>query len=280
MKNFPVGSPFEQGGTGSAVDFTMGVNIVNSRNYYAILGLKERASLKEIKKRFRQLALQYHPDRNPGDPISEEHFKLVAEAYHVLSDGKKRRLYDQKGYDGLREQGYRGFERTEDVLRTFATEFFDFLGIAGVRPQAHPSRGADLCYQLEVSSEEAAKGGVKQIRVNTMENCGACRGNGIISTSDSQTCHWCKGSGRYTQSSGIFTAIGTCPKCEGQGKVRIHPCPSCKGQGRLEVTKDLLVDIPAGVEHNTRLKISSQGDSGENGQSGDLYVILQVRTNS
>jgi molecular chaperone DnaJ len=250
---------------------------VSSRNYYEILGLREEASLKEIKQRFRQLALRYHPDRNPGDPFSEEHFKLVAEAYHVLSDGKKRRLYDQKGYDGLREQGYRGFERTEDVLRTFANEFFDFLGIAGVRPQPHPSRGADLCYQMELSSQEANKGVTKKISVNAMETCGVCRGNGIISTSDLHTCPWCKGSGRYTQSSGIFAAIGTCPKCKGKGKIRLLPCLSCNGQGRLEVTKDLLVDIPAGVENNTRLKISSQGDSGENGQSGDLYLLIQVK---
>ena len=250
---------------------------MTKRNYYAILGLKKTASLKEIKKRFRQLALQYHPDRNPGDPISEEHFKLVAEAYQVLSDAKKRQVYDQKGYTGLREQGYTGFERTEDILRTFATEFFDFLGIAGVLPQAHPFKGADLCYQLELSREEASEGGVHQIRISAMEICGPCRGNGVISTSDLEACHWCNGSGRYTESSGIFTAIGTCPKCEGKGKVRMHPCPSCNGQGRLEVTKDLLVDIPAGVENNTRLKISSQGDSGENGQAGDLYLLIQVK---
>jgi molecular chaperone DnaJ len=253
------------------------VSIVSSRNYYKILGLKKGASLEEIKKRFRLLALQYHPDRNPGDPISEEHFKLVAEAYHVLSDGKNRRLYDQKGYDGLREQGYQGFERTEDVLRTFTTEFFDFLGISGLRPQAHPSRGADLCYQLQMSSDEASKGGTKHIRVNAMETCGACQGNSLVSTADLQTCLWCKGSGRYTESSGIFSAIGTCPKCKGDGKVRMLPCPSCKGLGRLEVTKDLLVDIPAGVENDSRLKISGQGDSGENGQSGDLYLLIRVK---
>jgi molecular chaperone DnaJ len=277
MKNFPVGWPFEQSVPWSAVDFIMGVNIVASRNYYRILGVRKKASLKEIKKRFRQLALQYHPDRNPGDPISEEHFKLVAEAYQVLSDGKNRRLYDQKGYDGLKKQGYQGFERTEDVIRTFASEFFDFLGLAGVRPQAHPSRGADLCYQLEISSEEATNGGMKQIRVTTMENCPACRGIGVISTSELQTCSWCMGSGKYAESTGIFTAIGTCPKCEGKGEVRMHPCHSCKGQGRQEVTKDLLVDIPAGVENNTRLKVASQGDSGENGESGDLYLLIQVK---
>ena len=253
---------------------------MSSRNYYKILGLKKGASLKEIKKRFRRLALRYHPDRNPGDPISEEHFKLVAEAYHVLSNGNNRRLYDQKGYDGLREQGYRGFERTEDVLRAFATEFFDFLGISGLRPQAHPSRGADLCFELEVSSEEANTGGSKQIRVNAMETCCACRGNSVVVAADFQTCFWCKGSGRCTESSTIFSAIGTCPKCEGKGKVRMLPCTSCNGQGRVEVAKELSVDIPAGMKNNSRLKISGQGDSGDNGQSGDLYIILQIRTDS
>lgn len=253
---------------------------MNNRDYYKILGLRKGSSLEEIKKRFRKLALQYHPDHNPEDPISEEHFKLVAEAYHVLSDAKKRHLYDQKGYAGLREQGYQGFERAEDVIRTFAKEFFDFLGIAGLHRQAHPSRGADLCYQLEVSSEEATEGGMKQIRVNSMENCGPCQGNGVISTSGLQTCPWCKGSGRYTESSGIFAALGTCPKCQGKGEIRMLPCAHCKGKGRREVAKDVLVDIPAGVEHNSRLKIPKQGDIGENGQPGDLYITVQVRADS
>ena len=253
---------------------------MSSRNYYKILGLKKEASLQEIKKRFRQLALQYHPDRNPGDPISEEHFRLVAEAYQVLSDTKNRRLYDHKGYDGLREQGYRGFEHTEDVLRNFASEFLDYLGISGLRPQAHPSRGADLCYQLEVSSEEASTGGRKHIRVNAMETCGSCQGNSVISTAALQTCPWCEGSGRHTESSAVFSVIGTCPKCMGKGIARILTCASCKGQGRLEVARDLLVDIPAGVENNSRLKISGQGDNGENGQAGDLYITIQVRVDS
>ena len=249
-----------------------------SRDYYEILGLKEEASPGEIKKRFRQLALQYHPDRNPGDPISEEHFKLVAEAYHVLSDGKRRRLYDQRGHDGLKEYGYRGFESSDDVIRTFASEFFDFLGISGVSPQKHPSRGADLCYQLEVSFEQSIKGARKQIQINTMETCSDCQGNGVITTSALRTCPWCEGSGRYSESSGIFTAIGTCPKCKGKGSLRMLPCLSCDEQGRREVTKDLLVDIPAGVQNNTRLKISDEGDIGEKGESGDLYVLVQVKS--
>lgn len=252
--------------------------MVGSRDYYKILGLREEASLKDIKKRFRQLALQYHPDRNPGDPISEEFFKLVAEAYHVLSDKKRRHFYDQNGHEGLRQQGYQGFERTEDILRTFASEFFNFLDISGTGRQKHPSRGADLCYQLELSSEEASEGTRKRIQVSSMETCGQCQGNGVVATSALQTCPWCQGRGKYTESSGIFTATGTCPKCSGKGSLRMLPCVSCDGQGRRQVNKDLLVNIPAGVKNNTRLKISQEGDGGEqNGEDGDFYVMLHVR---
>ena len=251
---------------------------MSSRDYYDILGVKKGASLDQIKKRFRKLALRYHPDRNPGDPISEEMFKLVAEAYHVLSNNKRRQLFDTKGSEGLKEQGYRGFERTEDVLRTFASELFDFLGILGPDRQPHPSRGADLCYQLELSSEEAASGAEKHIQVSTMEICPKCRGNGVKQTSSLQDCPWCHGSGKYTETSGIFTATGECTKCKGKGSLRSLSCDSCNGQGRREVKKDLQVNIPAGVQNNTRLKISREGDGGEvYGGEGDLYVVLQIR---
>lgn len=251
-----------------------------NRDYYDILGLKKGASLGHIKKRFRKLAFRYHPDRNPGDTISEEMFKLVAEAYHVLSDHKRRHLYDHKGSEGLKEKGYRGFERTEDVLRTLASELFDFLGILGPGRQPHPSRGADLSYQLELSSEEAASGAEKHIQVSTMETCPKCRGNGVKQTSSLQDCTWCHGSGKYTETSGIFTATGECPKCNGKGSLRSLSCDSCKGQGRREVKKDLQVDIPAGIQNNTRLKISREGDGGElSHDSGDLYVNIRIKWN-
>lgn len=248
------------------------------RDYYRLLDLGRGATLNDIKKQFRRLALQYHPDRNPGDPLAEEYFKLVAEAYHVLSDHKRRHLYDQSGHEGLKEQGYQGFQRTEDVLKTFAAEFFDFLGIAGgARRQKHPSRGADLCYQMEISPREARMGVRKRIQVSTREMCGQCRGNGIVSASQLHTCPWCQGSGKYTESSGIFTATGTCHKCNGRGTVRMLLCESCNGRGRREINKDLLVDIPAGVENETRLKISREGDGGEqSSESGDLYLVLRV----
>ena len=253
----------------------------SGHDYYQILGLPKDASLPNVRKRFRQLALQYHPDRNPGNPTSEETFKRVAEAYHVLSDPYRRRLYDHEGRQGLREHGYRGFERTEDVLRTFASEFFDFLGITGTRSQRGPLRGADLCYALELSPEEAAMGVKKTVRVSTMETCSQCQGNGVKPTSEVQICPWCRGRGRYSETSPIFAAAGVCPKCNGEGKGRRRSCVSCDGQGRHEVKKDLLIDIPAGAQDNTRLKISQEGDDGEvHGESGDLYLMLHVRSKS
>lgn len=254
--------------------------MTSNRDYYGILGLEEGSSFEDIKKRFRQLALKYHPDRNPGDPISEEMFKLVAEAYHVLGDQERRRLYDSKGHEGLKKQGYRGFKRTEDVLRTFSAEFFDFLGIAGTGSQRHPSRGADLSFQLELSPEEAANGARKNIEIEIMEICPQCQGNGVKPTSTLQPCSWCGGTGTYTASSAIFTATGECPKCNGKGSLRLLSCDSCNGQGRREVKKNFQVDIPAGIQNNARLKISRQGDGGEfNDESGDLYVSIQIRSN-
>jgi molecular chaperone DnaJ len=250
----------------------------SNRDYYEILGLGRNASRQDVKKRFRQLALRYHPDRNPEDPVSEEMFKLVAEAYYVLSDQHRRRVYDREGPEGLRDRGYQGFERSEDVLKTFAAEFFEFLGITGVRPQRSPMRGADLSYQLELSPEEAATGIRKTIQISTMETCPKCKGNGVQSTSTVQTCPWCQGSGSYSEASTIFTAMGACPKCNGKGSGRLISCGSCNGQGRREVEKDLLVDIPAGVRDKTRLKISDEGDGGEeSSESGDLYLTLVVR---
>jgi molecular chaperone DnaJ len=262
------------------VAFTGGVAMTSSQDYYGILGLKEGASSKDIKKKFRKLAFKYHPDRNPRDPIAEEMFKLVAEAYHVLSDQERRHLYDHGGHEGLKERGYRGFKRTEDVLRTFSSEFFDFLGIGATGSQRHPSRGADLSYQLELSREEAANGARKSIQIDIMESCPQCQGNGVKPSSTLQSCFWCGGSGAYTATSGIFTATGECPKCNGKGSLRSLSCDSCNGQGRREIKKDFQVDIPAGIQNNTRVKISREGDGGEfNDESGDLYVNIRIKSN-
>jgi molecular chaperone DnaJ len=247
-------------------------------DYYKTLGLRKGASVKQIKARFRQLARRYHPDHNPGSPGSEERFKLVAEAYQVLTDQKRRSLYDRRGHRGLEEQGYRGFQRTEDVLKTYAAELFEFLGLSGLGPPRTPLRGADICYQLELSTEEAARGVRKTVQIDTMETCSQCRGNGSKQSSALQVCGWCEGSGRYSEASGVFAALGPCPKCNGKGNTRLLLCRSCDGKGRRQVQKVLEVRIPAGVESETRLKLAAHGDAGEPvGGSGDLYVQVQVR---
>lgn len=247
-------------------------------DYYKVLGLRKGATPQEVKTRFRQLAFRFHPDRNPGDPVCEESFKLVADAYHVLSDRHRRQLYDYKGHQGLKEHGYRGFQETEDVLKTFASELFEFLGISGAQAPRGPLRGADLCYEIELSSEEAALGVQKEIRIEAMEICSPCLGNGFVPTSGLEVCPWCTGTGAYRGTSGVFMAYGSCPKCNGEGRMRQRSCTSCDGHGRLHAQKSVLLNIPPGVENNSRIKISSEGDGGEHSaQSGDLYVLLHVR---
>jgi molecular chaperone DnaJ len=248
-------------------------------DYYTILGLRKGATSRQIKARFRQLARRFHPDHNPGDPGSEEQFKRVAEAYQVLTDQKHRSLYDHKGHQGLKEQGYSGFQRTEDVLRTYAAELFEFLGFSGLGPPTDPLRGADICYHLELSREEASRGLRKTVQIDTMETCSHCHGNGSKRTSTLEVCGWCAGSGRYSDRTGVFAALGVCPKCNGEGNIRLRRCGSCGGKGRRQVEKTFQVQIPAGVESETRLKLAAQGDAGEAiGAAGDLYVQVQVRT--
>jgi molecular chaperone DnaJ len=250
----------------------------DSHDYYKILGLKRSASLLEIKSRFRQLALRYHPDRNPGDSRAEERFKLVAEAYHVLSDQQRRHLYHRRGSEGLRERGYRGFQRTEEVFRTFGAEFFSFLGLSGSEPQRGPLPGADICLDLELSPEEAALGIKKTVQITRMESCSQCRGSGSRPSSATQPCAWCQGSGRFRAVSSIFTAAGTCPKCGGKGRLAQISCEGCGGLGRRQVEQALQVDIPTAVIDKTRLRIARWGDGGEDGaQPGDLYLVLHVR---
>jgi molecular chaperone DnaJ len=251
--------------------------MVDNLDYYNILGLKRSASLREIKSRFRKLALRYHPDRNPENPGSEEHFKLIAEAYHVLSNHERRHLFNKHGHQGLKATGYRGFEHTQDVFKTFGAELFSFLGVSRSRPQRGPLPGADLCIQLVLSHEEAALGVKKTVWIITMQGCLQCRGNGYRPTSRQQSCPWCGGSGKFQGTSQIFAAAGVCPKCNGQGRLAQALCKSCDGLGRRQVRKSLEVSIPAGVKDRTRLKISHAGDGGEyGGKPGDLYLVLHI----
>ena len=226
---------------------------MSRRDYYKILGVKRSASPKDIKARFRKLALRYHPDLNPGRPVCEEHFKLVAEAYHVLSNQQLRSLYNQEGHEGLRRDGYRGFLTTEDVLKAFGASLFSFLGLSGAQPPRGPLPGADLCLELELSSEQAAVGARKTIEIARMETCSQCRGSGTRRSTGELDCYWCRGRGEFSGVSNIFATNGVCAKCGGSGRLPFACCSGCSGEGRRLTLESLEVEIPAGVTQETRL---------------------------
>lgn len=247
------------------------------RDYYKILGLGTEATFQEIKSRFRQLALRYHPDRNPENPRAAERFKLVAEAYYVLGDADRRRLYDGRGSQGLEESGHRGFRHTGDVFTTFGDELRSFLGLSGDQPRRGPLPGADLCLQLELSFEEAALGAEKRIEISRMETCRQCQGNGSRSSTREERCAWCDGSGSFSGNSSVWSSPTACLQCGGKGRLARSFCDVCEGLGRREVRTELAVSIPAGVEGGTRLKFTGGGDGGDyGGQPGDLYLVLYV----
>lgn len=251
------------------------------KDYYDILGVSRNASLDEIKKAYRQLALKYHPDRNPGDPSAEEKFKEASEAYEVLSNDDRRQIYNQFGHEGLAGGGFRGFAGVEDVFDAFGDIFEDFFGFTGQRRGAarRPRRGADLHYELDITFEEACFGAEKQIQLTRNTPCEACGGSGVKKGSQPQVCATCHGHGQIRHTQGFFTISTTCPACAGQGSVIRDPCPSCHGHGQTRSSKKLSVKIPAGVDTGMRLMLHGEGEAGERGgPSGDLYVLLHVKS--
>jgi molecular chaperone DnaJ len=249
------------------------------RDYYEVLGVDTRASQEEIKKAYRQLALQFHPDRNPGNKEAEEKFKEAAEAYEVLRDSQKRDLYDQFGHAGLEGTGFTGFGGFEDIFSAFGDIFEDFFGFGtrrrGTRNAARP--GADLLYDLRLDFTEAAFGTEKEIEIPTSENCESCEGTGREPGTEEESCPMCHGQGQILQSQGFFRISTTCHRCGGQGRIVTNPCRPCNGTGRKKVTHKVLVKVPAGVDTGVRLRIPNQGESGyRGGPPGDLYVRLHV----
>ncbi len=249
------------------------------RCYYEILEVERNASDEEIKKNYRRLAMQFHPDRNPGDKEAEERFKEAAEAYEVLSDPQKRSIYDQYGHEGLSGTGYRGFSGFEEVFSSFGSIFEDIFGMGGGRTRSRmaPRAGADLRYDLKISFMDAAFGATRDIEVEKYERCETCQGDGAAPGSSPETCRYCRGRGQVTQSSGFFSVSTTCPQCRGQGTVITHPCKSCRGTGRTRITKTVQLKIPAGVETGSRLRLRGEGESGDQGgPPGNLYVFIYV----
>ncbi len=252
---------------------------MTKRCYYEILGVERSASDEDIKKTYRKLAMQYHPDRNPGDTQAEEMFKEAAEAYEVLSDREKREIYDRFGHEGLNGIGFRGFSGFEDIFTSFGDIFEDIFGFNTGRSRSRKMQraGADLRYDLKISFSDAAFGTAKEIDVVKLERCHECRGTGAAPGTSPETCRRCQGRGQVTQSSGFFSISTTCPQCRGEGRIITKPCALCKGTGRSTITKTVHLKVPAGVETGSRLRLRGEGEEGEfGGPDGDLYVFIHV----
>lgn len=248
-------------------------------SYYEILEVEQSASTEAIKKAYRKKAMKYHPDRNPGDAEAELRFKEAAEAYEVLSDPQKRRIYDVYGKEGLHSSGYRGPGSSEDIFSHINEMFGDIFGFGGGRrrdPNA-PVQGNDLRYDLRISFMEAAHGVDREVEIARRETCWTCEGTGSRPGTRPQACPACGGRGQVLRSQGFFQVSTPCPRCGGQGQVITDPCGDCGGEGLVRKSKKVNIHIPAGVDDGSRMRLSGEGEGGRRGgPSGDLYVVLHV----
>ncbi|HJU18195.1 MAG TPA: molecular chaperone DnaJ [Stellaceae bacterium] len=248
------------------------------QDFYEILGVSRSAGVDELKRAYRKLAMQYHPDRNPGDKNAEQKFKDINEAYDVLKDEQKRAAYDRYGHAAF-EQGGRGpgdFAFAGGFADIFDEMFGEFMG--GRRGgQNGPTRGNDLRYNLEITLEDSFRGKQTTIRVPTLVPCDSCKGSGAEAGSQPVACPACRGRGRIRTQQGFFTMERTCPSCQGAGRIIEKPCKNCGGQGRVRREKTLSVNIPPGIEDGTRIRLSGEGEIGVRGGSpGDLYIFVSV----
>jgi molecular chaperone DnaJ len=259
------------------------------RDYYDVLGVPKDASKEDIKKSYRKIAVENHPDRNPGNKEAEEKFKEATEAYEVLADEKKRSAYDQFGFAGVEGMGSGApggdystvFRDFEDIFGDFSDIFGTFFGGGGRRRSGgrqSVQRGADLRYDLEISFENAVFGTKAEISYTRNQGCDECKGTGARAGSGRKTCETCGGSGQVRRSSGFFSIASTCPSCGGEGYVIEDPCRKCRGSGVVKKNQKIKVTIPAGIETGKRIAIPGQGDAGPNGgPAGDLYVFIHVQ---
>jgi molecular chaperone DnaJ len=248
------------------------------QDFYETLGVSKSANGDELKRAYRKLAMQYHPDRNAGDKGAEQKFKDINEAYDILKDDQKRAAYDRFGHAAFEQGGGPGgFGFAAGGFADIFDEMFgEFMG-GGRRGQGGASRGSDLRYNLEVSLEEAFRGKQTTIRVPTLVACDQCKGSGAEAGSKPITCPRCHGRGKFRVQQGFFTIEQTCTGCQGAGRVIDNPCKSCGGQGRVRREKTLSVNIPAGVEDGIRMRLSGEGEVGLRGASpGDLFVFISV----
>lgn len=268
-----------------------------NEDYYSLLGVEKGASEEEMKKAYRKKAVQYHPDKNPGDKAAEDMFKKVSEAYEVLKDPQKRAAYDRYGHQAFTQQGGAGprgpggaggggFHDPFDIFReVFGQQGGGGGGGGGIFDQmfgggggGSERDGSDLRYDLEISLEDAAKGVEKEISFRRLHACSRCEGSGAEPGSKKVTCPTCRGAGQIRRSGGIITFAQTCPTCGGAGQKVEKPCTGCRGEGRVPQAAKVNVRIPAGVDTGTRLRSAGNGESGlAGGQTGDLYIVLNVK---
>ena len=258
----------------------VGDSMMAKRCYYETLSVERTASDGDIKSAFRKQAMQWHPDRNSGDKDAEHRFKEINEAYEVLKDPDKRAAYDRFGHaafeHGMGNGAAAGFGA--DFATTFSDIFDDLFGMGGRRGRGGGrERGADLRYNMEISLQEAFAGTAAQIRIPTSVTCEACSGSGAKAGTKPKSCQMCGGHGRVRHAQGFFTLERTCPNCQGRGKSIDSPCASCAGSGRVTRERTLSVNVPAGVEDGTRIRLAGEGEAGvRGGPSGDLYIFLSI----
>ncbi len=254
-----------------------------ARDYYDILGLSKSASDSEIKSSYRKLAMKYHPDRNPGDKKAEEKFKEISESYEILKDPQKKAAYDQYGHaafsqgsSGGASGGFSGFGSGG-----FSDIFEDMFGMGGGSERRSASTGSDLRYDLSVSLEQAYSGDQVEISLTVPTKCESCNGSGANKGSEPKQCNQCGGYGKVRAQQGFFTIERTCVACSGAGEIIGDPCRVCKGQGRVNKNKKLSVNVPAGVDNGTRIRLSGEGEAGARGSTpGDLYIFIDIKDHS
>ena len=261
---------------------------MSKRDYYEILGVNKSAKKEEIKKAYRKLALKYHPDKNKGDKSAEEKFKEASEAYHVLSDDKRKTNYDQFGHAAFQGAGGQGGFGNFDFSSSFSDIFEDVFGDLGdfgfatgrARGRSN-NRGNDLRYDMSINLDDAFNGTEKKINYTTYKKCKTCSGNGAKPGSKPSICSYCGGQGKVRSSQGFFTIQQTCPQCSGEGEKITNPCGSCSGMGKTQSSESISVKIPKGVDDGTRIRLSGKGEAGnKGGGSGDLYLFVSVEPHS
>ncbi len=262
---------------------------MTDRDYYEILGITKSANGDEIKKSFRKLAMQYHPDRNPGNKEAETKFKEINEAYEVLKDEQKRAAYDRYGHqafasgmgNGAGGNPFGGFEfnfGTGGFSDIFSQVFSDFMGGGQREGAAYAQSGADVRYNLTISLEDAFFGVEKEIKIPSSVVCEKCHGHGTKDGKEAPICQHCHGRGRIQAQKGFFVVEQTCPYCKGSGRLVTEPCSECRGQGVVHQEKTIKIKIPAGIEDDTRMRIAGGGEAGiRGGENGDLYVFINIK---